>query len=98
MPSESARHCYASVADAYREALATAQEGDLLVVFADELARSWKQIIYFKKAEREAIITAKPPRVERPAAEFEELVSASDLLIRDERGVRLARAEPEGAD
>ena len=72
--------------------------GDLLVVFADELARSWKQIIYFKKAEREAIITAKPPRVERPAAEFEELVSATDLLIRDERGVRLARAEPEGAD
>ena len=28
LPSESARHCYASVADAYREALATAQEQD----------------------------------------------------------------------
>lgn len=37
-------------------ALAAAQIGDLLVVFADELARSWKQIIYFKKAEREAIV------------------------------------------
>ncbi|MCB1445226.1 MAG: cyanophycin synthetase [Rhizobiaceae bacterium] len=88
----------ASEAEAVDMGLNTAQPDDLLVVFADELARSWKQIIYFKKAEREAIITAKPSRVERPAAEFEELVSATDLLIRDERGVRLARAEPEGAD
>ncbi|UDF32808.1 UNVERIFIED_ORG: cyanophycin synthetase (plasmid) [Roseateles sp. XES5] len=88
----------ASEAEAVDMGLNTAQPDDLLVIFADELARSWKQIIYFKKAEREAIITAKPPRVERPAAEFEELVSATDLLIRDERGVRLARAEPEGAD
>ena len=88
----------ASEAEAVDMALNTAQPDDLLIIFADELARSWKQIIYFKKAEREAIITAKPPRVERPAAEFEELVSATDLLIRDERGVRLARAEPEGAD
>ena len=32
LPSESARHCYASVADAYREALATAQEQDEIIV------------------------------------------------------------------
>ena len=79
-------------------ALNAAQPGDLLVVFADELARSWKQIIYFKKAEREAIVTARPSSVERHAPEFEELMSAADQLIRDERGVRLARVEPEEAD
>ena len=32
LPSESARHCYASVAEAYREALATAQEQDEIIV------------------------------------------------------------------
>ncbi len=79
-------------------ALNAAQPGDLLVVFADELARSWKQIIYFKKDEREAIVTAKPSRVERPAPQFEELMSATDQLIRDERGVRLARVEGEESD
>ncbi|MCB2130625.1 MAG: cyanophycin synthetase [Rhodobacteraceae bacterium] len=87
-----------SEAEAIEMALNAAQPGDLLVVFADELARSWKQIIYFKKAEREAIATAKPIRVERPAPEFEELMSATDQLIRDERGVRLARVEVEESD
>jgi hypothetical protein len=47
-------------------ALAAAQEGDLLVIFADELARSWKQIIYFKKAEREAMAAAQPTKTLRP--------------------------------
>ena len=87
-----------SETEAVDMALNAAQPGDLLVVFADELARSWKQIIYFKKAEREAIVTAKPSRVERPAPEFEELMSATDQLIRDERGVRLARVESEESD
>ncbi len=87
-----------SEAEAIDMALNAAQPGDLLVVFADELARSWKQIIYFKKAEREAIVMAKPSRVERPAPEFEELMSATDQLIRDERGVRLARVETEESD
>ena len=77
--------------------LSAAQAGDLLVVFADELARSWKQIIYFKKAEREAEApaTAKP---EKPAVAFEELLAGGDTLIRDERGVRLAKGVNEEAD
>ncbi|WP_284164128.1 cyanophycin synthetase [Frigidibacter sp. SD6-1] len=79
-------------------ALAAAQAGDLLVVLADELARSWKQIIYFKKAEREALLQAKPKRPEPKAAGFEELISEGDQLIRDERGVRLARVETEQSD
>ncbi|MCX7289384.1 MAG: cyanophycin synthetase [Rhodobacterales bacterium] len=79
-------------------ALAAAAPGDLLVVFADELARSWKQIIYFKKTEREAIAATAPVRVERPKVGFEELLAGGDQLIRDERGVRLARGITEEAD
>ncbi|MCB2137667.1 MAG: hypothetical protein KDE08_17255, partial [Rhodobacteraceae bacterium] len=79
-------------------ALAAARPGDLLVVFADELARSWKQIIYFNKAEREAQAQAKPAKAERPAVGFEDLMSGGDQLVRDERGVRLARTETEEAD
>lgn len=79
-------------------ALAAAAPNDLLVVFADELARSWKQIIYFKKTEREAIASAAPIRVDRPKVGFEELLAGGDQLIRDERGVRLARGAGEEAD
>jgi cyanophycin synthetase len=79
-------------------ALASAHSGDLLVVLADEFARAWKQIIYFKKAEREAMIMAKPKPVERPVAGFEELMAEGEQLIRDERGVRLARVENEQSD
>ena len=68
------------------------------MVFADELARSWKQIIYFKKTEREAIASTAPIRVERPKVGFEELLAGGDQLIRDERGVRLARGVTEEAD
>jgi cyanophycin synthetase len=79
-------------------ALAAAQQGDLLVIFADELARSWKQIIYFKKAEREAIAAAQPAKSLRPAVGFEELLASGETLIRDERGVRLAKGVNEDAD
>lgn len=77
--------------------LSAAQPGDLLVVFADELARSWKQIIYFKKAEREAEAPA-AAKPEKPAVGFEELLAGGDMLIRDERGVRLAKGVNEEAD
>jgi cyanophycin synthetase len=79
-------------------ALAAAQDGDLLVIFADELARSWKQIIYFKKAEREAMAAAQPAKTLRPTVGFEELLAGGDSLIRDERGVRLAKGVKEDAD
>jgi cyanophycin synthetase len=77
--------------------LSAAGEGDLLVVFADELARSWKQIIYFKKAEREALAIP-PAKTEKPAVGFEDLLAGGDQLIRDERGVRLAKGGTEEAD
>lgn len=75
--------------------LTAAGPGDLLVVFADELARSWKQIIYYKKTEREAMAAAVPARPDHPAVGFEELLAGGDTLIRDERGVRLAKSGEE---
>jgi cyanophycin synthetase len=85
-----------SEVEAIDMALAAARPGDLLVVFADELARSWKQIIYFHKAEREAHSASAPVRADRPAVGFEELLAGGETLIRDERGVRLARGGEEG--
>ncbi|MBV6416512.1 MAG: Cyanophycin synthetase [Steroidobacteraceae bacterium] len=86
-----------------REAIETAlnmgEAGDLLLVFADHLTRSWKQIIKFRPAgSAEApAAAAPPPSAPAPA---EPLADAPILplegLIRDERGIRFAA--PEGED
>ncbi|MBS0513876.1 MAG: cyanophycin synthetase [Proteobacteria bacterium] len=79
-----------------QEAIATAlkmgQPGDLLLVFADALARSWKQITKFHAEGTPA------PAVKRvePVAAIETVVEERavvemDGLIRDERGIRFAR-------
>jgi cyanophycin synthetase len=76
--------------------LALAQPGDLVLVFGDDVDRSWKQITGFSpeapdssKAAAEATGTA-AIRIDRDALpEFS--YSAGDELVRDGRGVRLAR-------
>jgi cyanophycin synthetase len=90
--------------EAIEAALRMGESGDLLLIFADALVRSWKQITKFKP---EGAVTAKPaarsPRPPTPEAKsedkFEALAAAADFnmegLIRDERGVRLA---PESDD
>ncbi|HSO34179.1 MAG TPA: cyanophycin synthetase, partial [Labilithrix sp.] len=79
-------------------ALAAGKQGDLLLLFADKISRSWKQVIYFKPSWDEAtpgiapaaarsapgIASLAPP--ETPAD-----VLDGALVIEDERGVRLAR-------
>ena len=88
--------------EAVQKALETAQPGDLLLIFGDNVTRCWKQIIYFGRGREGApapdLAAAEPP----PPETLPSLVSESDLpegatLIRDERGVRLARA-PEESD
>jgi cyanophycin synthetase len=75
------------------------EEGDLLLVFADHLTRSWKQITKFRAAGKDA--EPQPARAPLPAvpATAERLPEAPVLslegLIRDERGIRFA---PEGED
>jgi cyanophycin synthetase len=89
--------------DAIDAALRMGESGDLLLIFADALVRSWKQITKFKPISTASATPA--PRAPRPmldtvAADKIEAAAASPEfnmhgLIRDERGVRLA---PESDD
>ena len=73
-------------------ALNMAQAGDLVLVLADHVARSWKQIIYFKPSEEVMEHTPAATTVEIPQEFFGEFEFDEDMeLIRDERGVRIAR-------
>jgi len=76
-------------------ALDMAQEGDLVVLFADDVRRSWDQVIQYEDT-GEAENTsddAKPANsfVEEDPQAFS--LEAGARLIKDERGVRLARDE-----
>ena len=75
-------------------ALRMARPGDLLLVFGDSIARTWKQIIHFRPDDggrgTPASAVATPlsaPRTPSPGAELPD----AEQLIRDDRGVRLAR-------
>ena len=80
-------------------ALNMGQQGDLLLVFADHLTRSWKQITKFRPAGSPEPTAAQAPAplvplVTETAQEGPVLVSLEGL-IRDERGVHFA---PEAED
>lgn len=76
-------------------ALHMAQAGDLVVLFADDVRRSWNQVLHFEgdSVEGSAAIESKPAHsfVEADPEAF--LLEPGARLIRDERGVRLARDE-----
>jgi cyanophycin synthetase len=77
---------------ANESALRMARTGDLVLVLADNIARSWKQIIYFKPGSEVVSEAAAARAVVVP----EEFLGSFELdgdveLIRDERGVRIAR-------
>jgi len=90
--------------DAIAAALNMGQPGDLLLIFADALVRSWKQITKFRpagaapvsalvptaSAEHSTLAGAQSRLSEGPAPSF-----SLEGLIRDERGVRYA---PEAED
>src|SRR5882724_3723025 len=81
--------------EAIAAALAMARPLDLLLIFGDNITRCWKQIIYFKReGDAPAASTAPPPLSLEAGAETDAL---EGNLIRDERGVRMAR-EVETAD
>ena len=87
---------------AIQAALEGAERGDLLIVFADKVSRSWKQVIYFKPLEssaRDKSGSVPPPAHSSPAlppltggdGPGSDPVMDGALVIADERGVRLAR-------
>jgi cyanophycin synthetase len=75
-------------------ALREAEAGDLLLIFADAITRSWKQVIQFRP-------DAAPPSGERPRRSRPEPMPAAVApledhrreFVRDSRGVRIAREE-----
>ena len=75
-------------------ALRMGQPGDLLLVFADALTRSWKQIIRFKPDGEmpEAAPPVEVPNVLESTLD-EQLVAAMEGVVRDERGLRFEREE-----
>jgi cyanophycin synthetase len=83
--------------EAIDRALEMAAEGDLVVIFGDDTTRCWKQIIYFRdeSAPKQEVEPPKPEPVIQHIGKFEE---DGAQLIRDERGVRLARHIDESGD
>jgi cyanophycin synthetase len=82
--------------EAVAAALEHAQRGDLLLIFGDNIARCWKQVVTFSSSETE---TEKTEDMEaHPVVlDFELPDSITEAqfeaLIIDERGVRLALEE-----
>ena len=96
--AQSAIDIFADETAAVNHALGMASEGDLVMIFGDDITRTWKQIISFE---------VEPGNVGNPgdnkgAQSFvEEDPKAFSLedgeeLIRDDRGVRIARNDEEG--
>jgi cyanophycin synthetase len=73
------------------------QPGDLLVVFGDDITRCWKQIIHFQ-SDHDVAHTGTSGKADISVQELEHFeLSEGESLVRDERGVRIARHE-EGDD
>ncbi|MCF6194174.1 MAG: cation diffusion facilitator family transporter, partial [Kangiellaceae bacterium] len=89
-------HTIADEVEAIDSALASAQEGDLLLIFGDAITRCWKQIIHFNKENQKSSKSEQPQNNSNSNVilnEDEKEFLASADLIKDEKGVRLARAE-----
>ncbi|MCU0975388.1 MAG: cyanophycin synthetase [Steroidobacteraceae bacterium] len=85
--------------EAVEAALRMGRPGDLLLIFADALTRSWKQITRFRPdgAEPAPAAAEVAPQASPATAESAEwaFLPAEEALIRDERGIRIA---PEADD
>jgi cyanophycin synthetase len=86
--------------EAIEAALRMGDSGDLLLIFADALARSWKQITKFRSSkgtpEPAPRSAAAPEAAPPPSAALDAPAELNfEGLIRDERGIRMA---PESGD
>lgn len=79
--------------DAIDAGLRMAQPGDVLLVFADALVRSWKQIIKFKPegAPEKVAVVANTVDEASPGAEPDFLPEQWEGVSRDERGIFISR-------
>ena len=84
-------------AEAVAYALDMAREGDLVMIFGDNIERCWSQVAGHQAEEDEAVdkVSDKPAQsfVEEDPEAF--TLDPGSELIRDERGVRIARIDEE---
>jgi len=82
---------------AIKVALEMAREGDLIVIFGDDIERCWKQVTGYEVegVEESGVDAEKPVQsfVEEDPEAF--MLDPGAELIRDERGVRIARIDEE---
>jgi cyanophycin synthetase len=75
-------------------ALKMGEPGDLLLIFADALTRSWKQITKFRPAGAPEVpvraAAPPPPSLVTEAPGEQAPLASLEGLLRDERGIRLA--------
>jgi cyanophycin synthetase len=92
--SDNAIEIVADEQQAVARSLECCQQGDLLIIFGDDITRCWKQIIHFNSehAESPSTVAAHPATEHFDHAETFEL-PAGQSLIKDDRGVRIARNE-----
>lgn len=83
--------------DAVAASLEMAQPGDLVVIFGDDSPRCWKQIIYFNAGVKGEVGASHPVNAPSNVA-FEDIIDNDLTIVRDERGVRLARDHVEDGD
>jgi cyanophycin synthetase len=79
--------------EAIDAALRMGRPGDLVLIFADALTRSWKQVIKFRPEGAAPVRKTDTPVVEAAFVTAEESASELEGLVRDERGVRMGREE-----
>ena len=86
---------------AFDTALRSGKRGDLMLMFADKISRSWKQVIYFKP-DGEDVKSTPPAAPGEPVVTTVPTANADAMsqalldglsVIEDERGVRLAREQ-----
>ncbi|MEO8636787.1 MAG: cyanophycin synthetase [Gemmatimonadales bacterium] len=76
---------------AIHAALRAGRSGDVLLIFVDAISRGWKQVTTFKpETPNTPAESPKPAYVETQVGP-EPVMQEGDQLVRDERGVRLAR-------
>ncbi|MDP6937817.1 MAG: cyanophycin synthetase [Planctomycetota bacterium] len=79
--------------DAVNRALALGEPGDLLLIFGDAIERCWEQITGFQSEGGEEQPAASPvPALPRQLL-TDSALGVGEELVRDERGVRLARRQ-----
>jgi cyanophycin synthetase len=79
--------------EAIDAALRMGRPGDLVLIFADALTRSWKQVIKFRPEGAAPARKPDAPVVEASFVTAEETATELEGLVRDERGVRMGREE-----